>query len=102
EGGWGGRRGRRGGNVTGVSGAPRGMAGKRLELLKQAVPAVTRVAVLANPADPFSAPELQATQVAAQALGVQLQVVEIQSPDAFDGAFATITKAGADAVFILT
>jgi putative ABC transport system substrate-binding protein len=90
------------GNVTGVSGMLGGMAGKRLELLKQAVPAVTRVAVLANPAYPFSAPALQATQVAAQALGVQLQVVEIQSPDAFESAFATMTKAGADALFVLT
>jgi len=77
------------------------MAGKRLELLKEAVPAVTRVAVLANPANLPSAPQLQATQVAAQALGVQLQVVEIGSPDEFENAFAAMTKAGADALFVL-
>jgi putative ABC transport system substrate-binding protein len=91
-----------GGNVTGLSGAPREMAGKRLELLKEAVPAVTRVAVLTNPANSPSAPQLQATQVAAQALGVQLQVVEIRSPDTFENAFAAMTKAGADALFVLT
>jgi putative ABC transport system substrate-binding protein len=94
---------RPGGNITGVSGAPREMAGKRLELLKEAVPAVTRVALPTNPANhPASAPQLQATQVAAQALGVQLQVIEIRSPDEFENAFAAMTKAGADALFVLT
>jgi ABC-type uncharacterized transport system substrate-binding protein len=94
---------RPGGNITGVSGTPREMAGKRLELLKEAVPAMARVAVLANPANqPSSALQLQATQVAAQALGVQLQVVEIRSSDEFENAFAALTKAGADALFVLT
>src|SRR5215510_4495418 len=51
---------------------------------------------------PASAPQLQATQVAARALGVQLQVEEMQTPDAFESAFATMTKAGADALFVLT
>jgi putative tryptophan/tyrosine transport system substrate-binding protein len=79
------------------------MAGKRLELLKEAVPAVTRVAVLANPANhPSTVLQLQETQVAAQALGVQLQVIEIRSPDEFENAFAAMTKAGADALFVLT
>jgi putative ABC transport system substrate-binding protein len=93
---------RPGGNTTGVSGTPREMAGKRLELLKEAVPAVTRVAILANPANTSSALQLQATQVAARALGVQLQVVEIQRPDEFENAFAAMAKAGADALFVLT
>jgi putative ABC transport system substrate-binding protein len=94
---------RPGGNLTGVSGTPPEIAGKRLELLKEAVPAVTHVAVLTNPANhPASASQLQATQVAAQALGVQLQVVEIRSPDAFANAFAAMIKAGADALFVLT
>jgi ABC-type uncharacterized transport system substrate-binding protein len=91
-----------GGNITGVSSALREMAGKRLELLKEAVPAVTRVAVLANPANASSAFQLQATQVAAQALGVQLQVVEIRSSDAFENAFAAMTKGGAEALCVLT
>jgi len=94
---------RPGGNITGVSGTPREMAGKRLELLKAAVPEVTRVAVLANPANhPSSARQLQETQVAAQALGLQLQLVEVRSPDEFAGAFAAITRAGAEALFVLT
>jgi putative ABC transport system substrate-binding protein len=95
---------RPGGNTTGVCGGiSREITGKRLELLKEAVPAVTRVAVLANPANyPSTALQLQATQVAAQALGVQLQVVEIRSPDEFESAFAAMTKAGADALFVLT
>src|SRR5262245_55153131 len=52
---------------------------------------VTRVAVLANPGNASTALQLQETQVAAQALGMQLQVVEIQSPDAFENAFAAVT-----------
>ena len=79
------------------------MAGKRLELLKEAVPAVTRVVVLANPANqPASALQLQETQVAAQALGVSLHVVEVQSPDEFESAFAAMTSAGASALVVLT
>ena len=78
------------------------MAGKRLELLKEAVPAVTRVAVLANPGNASTALQLQETQVAAQALGVQLQVVEVRSPDEFEHAFAAMAKAGADTLVVLT
>ena len=91
-----------GGNITGVSGAPREMAGKRLELLKEAMPAVTRVAVLANPANPSSARQLQETQVAAQALGVHLHVVEVQSPDEFESAFVAMMSVGASALVVLT
>ena len=76
------------------------MAGKRLELLKEAVPAVTRVAILANPTNPSYALQLQETQVAAQALGVHLHVVEVQSPDEFENAFAAMTSAGASALFV--
>jgi putative ABC transport system substrate-binding protein len=79
------------------------MAGKRLELRKEVVPAVTHVAVLANPAShPSNASQLQETQAAAQALGVQLQVVEIRSPDEYENAFAALIKAGADALFVPT
>jgi putative ABC transport system substrate-binding protein len=91
-----------GGNITGISGAPREIAGKRLELFKEAVPAVTRVAVLANPANPSTTRQLQETQVAAQALGLHLHLVEVQSPDEFQSAFVAMTSAGDSALFVLT
>jgi putative ABC transport system substrate-binding protein len=91
-----------GGNITGISAAPREMAGKRLELFKEAVPAVTRVAVLANPANPSTTRQLQETQVAAQALGLHLHLVEVQSPDEFQSAFVAMTRAGDSALFVLT
>ncbi len=96
---------RPGGNITGISsqgGAGGGLTGKQLELLKEAVPGVTHVAVLANPANPRVAPLVQEAQAAAQALGVQLHIVEARSPDEFESAFAAMTKAGADALFVLT
>ena len=92
-----------GGNITGVSSAPREMAGKRLELLKAAMPAVTRVAVLANPANqPSSTRQVQEVQVVAQALGVQPQVVAIRSPEEFKPAFTAMTEAGAEALLVLS
>jgi putative tryptophan/tyrosine transport system substrate-binding protein len=94
---------RPGGNITGLSGTPREMAGKRLELLKQAQPEVTRVGVLANPANhPSSLRQLQETQVAAQALGIQLYVLEPRNPDELEGAFSALTRAGAEALSVLT
>jgi len=67
------------------------------------VPGVTRVAVLANPANqPSSARQVQETQVAAQALGMQLHVLELRSPDEFEGAFSAMTRAGAEALFVLS
>jgi len=94
---------RPGGNITGVSSTSYDIAGKRLELLKEAVPGVTRVAVLANPANqPSSARQVQETQVAAHALGMQLHVLELRSPDEFAGAFSAMTRAGAEALFVLS
>jgi ABC-type uncharacterized transport system substrate-binding protein len=95
---------RPGGNITGISsqgGAGGGLTGKQLELLMEAVPGVTRVAILTNPANPRDAPLVQEAQVAAHALGVQLQVVEARSPDEFESAFAAMTRAGAGALFVL-
>jgi putative tryptophan/tyrosine transport system substrate-binding protein len=65
-----------GGNVTGLSNLLPELAGKRLELLKHAVPAIARVAALG-----WRAPEYQATEVAASELGVQLQLWEVLRPD---------------------
>jgi ABC-type uncharacterized transport system substrate-binding protein len=92
---------RPGGNVTGLSGFSPELVGKRLELLKQAVPGVSRVAVLWQPG---SVPELtekhmlKEADVAARALGVRPQFVEARGPADFDRAFSDMTRARAGAL----
>ena len=89
-----------GGNTTGVSFQEPELMGKRLELLKEAVPGVTRVAYLWH-ANPINARHLQETESAARALGVQLQAVEVRDPDTFDQAFASMAEAHADALITM-
>jgi putative ABC transport system substrate-binding protein len=83
---------RPGGNITGMSIQAADFGGKRLELLKEAVPQASRVAVLWNAALHGKALEWQNTQVAAKALGVTLHSVEVRGPDDFDSAFAAIAR----------
>jgi len=89
---------RPGGNVTGLSILAPEVAGKRLQLLKDAVPRVSRVAVLWNAAYPGKALELSETQSAARALGVKLHSVEVRGPNDFPSAFSEITKVRPDAL----
>jgi putative ABC transport system substrate-binding protein len=88
---------RPGGNITGVSFHDPALMGKRLELLKMAVPGVTRVAYLWH-LSPNSAPTLHETETAARALGMQLYPVEVREPFPFDQAFATMAEVHADAL----
>ena len=79
------------------------LVGKRLELLKQAVPGVSRIAVLRHPGDYGDRTEkemLTEADVAARALGVRLQVVEARGAEDFDRAFSDMTRARADAVTV--
>ena len=92
---------RPGGNLTGMSGQTAEVSGKLLELLKEAVPQASRVAVLWNAANPNKVHEWQETQRAAQALGVTLQSVELRTPDDFEHAFATLTRERPDALITL-
>src|SRR5262249_40111005 len=71
------------------------------ELLTQAVPGVSRVAVLWNPADRYAALEVHVMEVAARDLGVQLQSLEVQGPGEFERAFEAATRGGAGALSIL-
>src|SRR5215475_11898574 len=71
---------RPGGNITGLSHIGPELVGKHLELLKEVVPKISRVAALGNPANPGTAPQLQEAKAAAQALGLQLQAVEARGP----------------------
>ncbi len=92
---------RPGGNITGLAVLDPEVVGKQLEFLKDVLPTVSRVAVLWNPANPLHALLVRAADVAAQALGVQLHLVEARGPEAFDRAFAAMTSAHAGALLVL-
>ncbi len=92
---------RPGGNVTGVSVLQPEVVGKQLEFLKDVLPTVTRVAVLWNPANAGHALLVRAAEVAAQAAGIQLHLLEARGPEAFDSAFAAMTRAPAGALLVL-
>ncbi len=89
-----------GGNVTGLSSMEAELGGKRLELLRNIIPGLTRVAVLGAKTDPFTRPYVQDFQSAAARTGLQLQPVLVDGPSEFDGAFAEMRAAGAQAVVI--
>jgi putative ABC transport system substrate-binding protein len=94
---------RPGGNVTGVSysvGAD--IFGKDLELLKEVVPRVRRVAVLSNPASPARPRTISNVKGAARSLGLQLQLVEARGPEDFDGVFAAMAQERVGALLVVT
>ncbi|WP_024514340.1 ABC transporter substrate-binding protein [Bradyrhizobium sp. Tv2a-2] len=90
--------GRPGGNITGMSQMTSGLAAKRLELLKEAVPELSRVLVLAYLVDPISPLQVQAMKEAASSLGVTLHVIDIKTPDDLPAAFEAGSKIGAQGV----
>jgi ABC-type uncharacterized transport system substrate-binding protein len=92
---------RPGGNVTGLVTVSPELGGKRLELLKQAFPKISRVAVLTNPANPEQEPRMKELNAAAQALGVKVLTLEVRGPNDFNNAFSKLTKLNADALLPL-
>jgi putative ABC transport system substrate-binding protein len=94
-------RARPGGNVTGITMMAPDLVGKQLELLKEAIPKLSRVALLWNPDNPGSAPQLRQAEVAARALAVRLQALQARNPHEIDNAFAAMTRERADAFLIL-
>jgi putative ABC transport system substrate-binding protein len=92
---------RPGGNLAGLASMTIELSGKRLELLKEAMPGVTRVAVLLRAANPFVPPALHEVQGAAQALGVTLQILDIHDPTGLDTAFVAMTREKAEALLVL-
>jgi ABC-type uncharacterized transport system substrate-binding protein len=90
---------RPGGNVTGVAYNAMDLAGKRLELLRELVPKLRRVAVLWDPSNPTNSPQLKGAEVAARTLGLQLRPVSVQGPNDFDSAFKAMR--GADGLLQL-
>jgi putative ABC transport system substrate-binding protein len=93
---------RPGGNITGLSALSPELSGKRLELLKEIVPKVSRVAVLGNSTDPGSAQMLGETERAAAALGVQHLYLDVRAAEDIETAFRAASKGRADAVLALT
>ncbi len=90
---------RPGGNITGMAAMSSELAGKRLELLRQGAPKISRVALLWNP--PGSDRDyLTSTQIAARMLGLALQSAEVRTANDFEGAFASILKGRADALVL--
>jgi putative ABC transport system substrate-binding protein len=88
-------------NLTGLSLAAPEVSGKRLELLKEAVPASAHIAILANPANPSTAVQVREIQRAAQALQLQLHLVEMRRSQELDEAFAALRRVRADALMVL-
>ncbi len=92
---------RPGGNLTGLSALSPELSGKRLELLREAIPGASRIAILVNPTDPAQILDVRELQTAAQALGVQLQTLVVRGLDEFDTAFAALTGERAEALLVL-
>ena len=92
---------RPGGNITGQILRDRELRGKRLELLKEAAPTITHVALLNDPNIPADAPAASDFEQEVRALGVQLQRVEAGTPAAISDALATIAHSGAEALMIM-
>jgi ABC-type uncharacterized transport system substrate-binding protein len=92
---------RPGGNITGLSTLAPELSGKRLELLKEVVPKLSRVAVFGTSTTPSTAPTIKETELAAGAFKVQLQYLDVLDPKDIETAFRTATKGRADAVLVL-
>jgi putative ABC transport system substrate-binding protein len=90
---------RPGGNATGFTFLQDELASKRLELLKEVAPRISRVAFLSNPDHPDN--ELRVAQRAATTLGVHLEPIEMRGPGDLDGALQAITKASIDALYVV-
>jgi ABC-type uncharacterized transport system substrate-binding protein len=91
---------RPGGNLTGFTTIAPVLSGKRLELLKETIPGLTRVALLWNPQNPGSTQVWKESLVSARELGLQLHSMEVSSADKFDSAFKEATKAGSTAIAV--
>ncbi|HEV8342377.1 MAG TPA: ABC transporter substrate-binding protein [Candidatus Binatia bacterium] len=92
---------RPGGNITGLSTLAPEISGKQLELLKEIVPRLSRVAVFGTSTQPGTAQSLKETELAAGSFGVKLQYLDVLDPKNIETAFQAARKGRADAVFVL-
>ena len=93
---------RPGRNITGFTGIGAVLAGKRLELIKETVPKLSRVAVLWNPQDPTSTEQWNESQLSARELSLQLHSMEVSSANKYESAFKETVKAGSGALAVAT
>ena len=91
---------RPGGNITGFTEISEGLAGKRLELLKETIPKLSRVTVLWNPQNPGNAQQWKESQLPARELGLQLHSMEVSSADKYESAFKEAAKARSGALAV--
>jgi putative ABC transport system substrate-binding protein len=92
---------RPGGNVTGLTGQYAELSGKQVQLLKEVLPRLSRLAVLSNPAHPSHPRRLREVEGAARAFNVRIQILQARGPSEFAGAFSAAAKTQADALFVL-
>jgi putative ABC transport system substrate-binding protein len=89
-----------GGNITGVTTFSTELTGKRIELLKELVPSLSRVALLHNMGNPAAPPEWEETKMAARSLGLQADLLDVRSQDALGRAFELAIRQHVDALLI--
>jgi ABC-type uncharacterized transport system substrate-binding protein len=90
-----------GGNITGLSMMYSDISAKQLQLLKEAIPRLTRVAVLWNPDNPYHPKAVQELKAAASSLSMELTLVSVRTPEQFDAAFSDVGRAHAKALFVI-
>jgi putative ABC transport system substrate-binding protein len=93
---------RPGGNITGLATLAPELSGKRLELLKETVPKLSRVAVFGTSTTPGNAQNIKETELAARAFGLQLQSLDVRAPKDMETAFRAAGKARADSIIVLS
>ena len=92
---------RPGRNITGTTTLTLDLSTKQLEILKEAVPSLSRVALLWNPDNPWHPVAVKGVQARSESLGIQLQALEVRGHDAFDNAFRAMTTERAQALLVL-
>ena len=91
---------RPGGNITGMTTATAELAGKNLELIREVLPAVRRVGIVGNAADPFHKPFLASIEAAARTLNFELKILLSQGADPFPATFAEVAGSGVQAMMV--
>ena len=90
-----------GGNVTGFSMMTTELSAKRLEMLKETIPRLLRVAVLWNPATPYHPKVIEELRAAAPSLSIELQFVGVRTPEQLGAAFTAVSRAHAEALYVV-
>jgi putative ABC transport system substrate-binding protein len=90
-----------GGNVTGLSIMLAELSAKQLQLLKEAIPRIARMAVLWNPDTPYHPKAVEDLKAAAPSLSIELKFVSARTPEQFDTAFSAVSRAHAQALYVL-